>query len=122
MKRFSARTYNFNSKLLLRSAMAFLLICFVLSKPLYAFTQTFSEDQAKYSCADTDERETDEKESDEKETEKEDLEEDDEKEDKLSLNHWNELSASSQNQVAIIEQLHASEFHLGVALPPPEIV
>jgi len=77
----------------------------------------FSNEKTEYSCEDDDGKESDEEESEEK-----DVEEDDEMEDKFSVDHWKEFSVSSQKRFVNVEHHRSSEFHLGVVLPPPELV
>jgi hypothetical protein len=117
MKRLNPRPYKLNYLLLLRSFVILLLVSFALVKPIRTIVLDFSEDKIEYSCEDSEEQESDEEESKEK-----DVEEGDEMEDRFSIDYWHALSASSLKLFVNTEHHRSSEFHLGVVLPPPELV
>ena len=112
------KTYRFNTKSFLRSSILLLLVCFVIFKPIRAIAIDFSEDKIEYSCGDSDSNESDENESDDKETEKEDTD----KEDHVPLSFLAEDFNSVQKNFSPLKSYCLSDFHLGVALPPPEFI
>jgi len=111
-------TYNLNGRFaFLRGVVAFLLIAFVLAKPVQALILELSEDKTELSSVDSDQDENEQEDSEEDTEDSEEEEEFDKNNASLFIEYF-ETSKSNENFWSHNE--YRSKFKLGVIVPPPE--